>query len=171
AVLAMKGRDFDITKRIAAIAERFREILNRKPAAPPGGPEGVWLNSAEVRALFRISARSLDHWKNQGLLRGRRFGNRNYFSLAEVILLIQDIQRPSPKEAFSFKDLVLLDTNNLYADLKISARTEFRWREKFLPCSRISGRIYYSLADISNELERKKQQSPSEADVGEMSRV
>ena len=167
----MKGRDFDITKRIAAIAERFREILNRKPAAPPGGPEGVWLNSAEVKALFRISARTLDTWKKQGLIEGRRFGNRNYFSLAALILLIQDSRRPGRKEAFSFKDLVLLDPNDLCAYLKISSRTEFRWREKLLPCIRIRGRIYYSLADISTTLERNKQHSPSEADVGEMSRV
>lgn len=178
------GRNFDITKRLDAILEKLREILSRNTAAT-GGPEGVWLNSADVRFLFRITARTLDHWKKDSLLLPLRLGGRNYFGLMAIFELIRshrcthpmgdsglnerrentiqhgDSEKPeieTEKDDLNLKDLVLLDPNDYSAYLKISSRTEFRHRRKgLLPHIKIRGRIYYSMADILDMLERNKQ--------------
>src|SRR5690606_28371498 len=84
----MMGKNFDITKRLDAIVEKLREVLARNAAAN-GGPEGVWLNAADVRFLLRITARSLDQWRKDKLCLPLRLGGRNYFRLAAVIHLIE----------------------------------------------------------------------------------
>lgn len=188
----MMGRNFDITKRLDAIVEKLREVLARNAAADRG-PEGVWLNSADVRFLFRITARSLDQWKKDKLLLPLRLGGRNYFRLAAVIHLIESHRSigpvggsglrgslkgyrlqevPSDQEAdlrdraLKLEDLVLLDPNDYCAYLNISSRTEFRHRRKgLLPHIRIRGRIYYTLADILEMLERNKKGYRLEAAV------
>ena len=159
----MRGRNSEPTKKINALVGRLREVLTRCIAAGAERAGEVWLYSADMKFLFGISSRTLDHWKKDGLIRPQLLGGRNRFGLPAVLELIQRTRHlgtvkkgsPFPEQELDPERLVLLDSNDFCSYLKISSRTEFRYRSKaLLPHIRIRGRIYYTMADIREMMEK-----------------
>lgn len=49
-----------------------------------------WINSIEAKNLLGISNTTLWHYRNKGLIKGRRIGRKLYFSAQEVKELIEN---------------------------------------------------------------------------------